>query len=156
MNDSIRNEKTICMAYCRNAIMSPTCMLPSATWWLPTQMMASVTPFMTSIMSGIMKAMTRLTNSIVLVRSVLALSKRFSSNSCRLNARITIMPDRFSRITRFSRSIRVCIRRNRGITIENTVRIRPMITTTASAMIHHMDRSLLTARMMPPTAMIGA
>ena len=27
MNDSIRKENTICMAYCMNAIMSPTCML---------------------------------------------------------------------------------------------------------------------------------
>ncbi len=37
--DIIKKAKTICMAYCMNAIMSPTCMFDSATWWAPTQMM---------------------------------------------------------------------------------------------------------------------
>ncbi len=105
MKESIRKEKTICMVYWRKAIMSPTCMLPAATWWLPTQMMISDRPFMTSIMAGIMIAKTRLTKSIVPVRSRLALSKRSCSKYCRLNARMTIMPERFSRVTRFRRSI---------------------------------------------------
>ena len=41
MIDSIRKEKTICMAYCMKAIMSPTCMVDAATWCAPTQMIAS-------------------------------------------------------------------------------------------------------------------
>ncbi len=114
MIDSIRKAMTICMAYCMKAIMSPTCMCDCATWCAPTQMIASDRPFMISIMKGIMTTMTRLTKSIVPVRSRLALSKRFSSKACRLKARITIMPERFSRLTRFRRSISVWMILNFG------------------------------------------
>ncbi len=95
--ESIRKAKTIWMAYCMKAIMSPTCICDWATSWAPTQMIRTVMPFMTSIMTGIITTMTRLMNRLTEVRSTLALSKRFSSNSCMLKARMTIMPDRFSR-----------------------------------------------------------
>ena len=60
--DSMRKAKMICMAYCMKAIMSPTCMSTGATWCAPTQMMSSESPFMMSIMTGIMTTMTRLMN----------------------------------------------------------------------------------------------
>ena len=59
--------------------MSPTCMTPSLTPWLPAQTMRTVTQFMTNIMSGIMKLMARFVNSWVSMRSRLAPSKRSSS-----------------------------------------------------------------------------
>ena len=111
---------------------------------------------MISIITGIMTTMTRLMNRLVLVRSWLALSKRFSSNACMLKARMTIMPDRFSRVTRLSRSIRLWMILNLGRAIEKTMMIRPSSTTTATAMIHHMDELLPSARITPPTPMMGA
>ena len=105
MNENIRKAMTICMAYCMKAIMSPTCMFEAATCLAPTQMIASISTFMISIINGNMMTMTRLTNRPRWSASMLALSKRFSSNFCMLKARTTIMPDRFSRITRLMRSI---------------------------------------------------
>ena len=61
------------------------------------------TPF--NIITGIMITMTRVMNSMVLVTSRLASSKRSSSCSCRLKARTTSMPARLSRTTRLSRSV---------------------------------------------------
>ena len=156
MIDSIRKAITTCKAYCMKAIMSPTCMADSATWCAPTQMISSISPFMTSIMSGIMLAMTRFTNRFVLVRSWLARSKRASSNAWVLNARTTIMPDRFSRTTRFRRSIKLWMILNLGSATENRAKIRTIRTTTARAMIHHMEVSVPVALMMPPIPRIGA
>ena len=45
---------------------------------------------------------------------------------------------------------------NLGSEIEKTIRIRPSRATTATAMIHHMEAPLPSARMTPPTPMIGA
>jgi hypothetical protein len=73
-----------------------------------------------------------------------------------LKARMTIMPERFSRITRLSRSIRLCMILNFGKAIENTTRIKPIRTMTARAIIHHIEALLASAMMMPPTPMIGA
>ena len=56
--DIIRKAKIICTAYCMKAIMSPTCIVPSFTWWAPTQMMTIITPFMRSIIAGIKNTMT--------------------------------------------------------------------------------------------------
>ena len=119
-------------------------------------MISSVRQFMTSIITGIITTMMRLMNSMVLVRSLLALSKRSSSKDCMLKARMTIMPDRFSRVTRLSRSISFWMILNFGRAMEKTVRIKPSRTTTARAMIHHMMELFPCARMTPPTPMIGA
>ncbi len=106
INDIIKKENTICMAYCRKAIISPTCIWASATWCAPIQMISSDRPFMITVMLGNMLTIARLTYRVVPVRSLLAWSKRFSSKGCILNARMTIIPDRFSRATRLSRSSR--------------------------------------------------
>ena len=63
-------------------------------------MMASDSPFMISIIRGIITTIRRLMNKLMAVRSRLALSKRCPSKACMLKARITIMPARFSRATR--------------------------------------------------------
>ena len=154
--DIIKKAKTICMAYCIKAIISPTCMVASATWWEPTQIIPNERPFMTSIITGIIVTITRATNKPVSVKSRLAISKRFSSSSCLLNARITIMPDRFSRVTRFSRSIRSCIILNFGTAIIKTMMIKPTKVTTATAIIHHILALFSTARIIPPIPMMGA
>ncbi len=118
--------------------------------------MAIDSPFMMSIISGIMITIKRLINRLTAVNSRLALSKRSSSNACMLNARMTIMPDRFSRATRFIRSISFWMILNLGRAIEMTITTRPISTITATAMIHHIDPPLPTARMTPPTPMMGA
>ena len=105
--DIIKKAKTICMAYCMKAIMSPTCICDWATACAPTQMISTLKPFITSIITGIITTIRRLMNRLTEVRSRLALSKRCCSKSCMLKARMTIMPDRFSRVTRLSRSIRL-------------------------------------------------
>ena len=94
----MRKAPMICMAYCMKAIISPTCMVESAIWCAPTQTMSRLTQFMMNIMAGIIKTITRLTNRLVPVRSLLALSNRSSSNFCVPKARMTIMPLRFSRV----------------------------------------------------------
>ncbi len=73
-----------------------------------------------------------------------------------LKARMTIIPARFSRVTRLSRSTSFWIILNFGRETEKTIETMPIRTTTARAMIHHMEELLPTARMMPPTPMIGA
>ena len=156
IKDIIRNEKTICMAYCMKAIMSPTCIWAAATCCDPIQMISSDSPFMMNIMVGNMATITRLMNRVVPVKSWLALSKRCSSNGCMLKARMTIIPERFSRSTRLSRSIRFCIALNFGSVTEKTTTTRLSRAATPTAMIHHIDESLSMARMMPPTPMIGA
>ncbi len=154
--DIIRKAKTICMAYCIKAIISPTCIVASATWCDPTQMMATVRPFISSIITGIIVTITRATNRLLSVRSRLALSKRTFSSSCLLKARMTIMPERFSRVTRFRRSIRLWIILNFGSEIEKTVKIKPSRAITATAIIHHIFGLLSIARITPPIPIIGA
>ena len=69
---------------------------------------------------------------------------------------MTIMPERFSRNTRLSRSIRLWMALNFGRATEKTAMIMPNMITTASAMIHHMLGLLPIARMVPPMPMMGA
>ena len=146
----------ICMVYWMKAIMSPTCMAESAIWWPPTHTISRETPFITSIITGIIVAMARNTNRLLSARSLLALSKRFSSKSCVANARMTIMPERFSRLTRFSLSTSCCMILKRGMAMAEIVQMRPRMSTTASAMTHAMLTLLLRAIMVPPIPMMGA
>ena len=52
-----------------NAVRSPTWMVPVSTLPAPTHTISTETPFITSIMTGIMKFMTRFVKSCVLYRS---------------------------------------------------------------------------------------
>ena len=90
------------------------------------------------------------------VRSALASENRFASSGSRTNARTTRMPVICSRSTRFTWSMRSCIRRNAG-----TIRETSSPSTTAAtgiATTSTIDSSTLwrTARMTPTTIVIGA
>ena len=65
----IRKDMMICMVYCKNAIMSPTCICPASTPFAPNQTMAMEITFIISIIVGIMQVMTRLTKRLVFVKS---------------------------------------------------------------------------------------
>ena len=153
---SIRKPMMICIVYWIKAIISPTCIWPLSMPWAPFHMISTETPFMISIMTGIMKVMARLTNRFVLVRSRLARSKRSSSCFCVLKARITGRPVRISRITRFTRSTRDCMMRNFGMATRNKSRMTSPISTTARPMIQDMDTLVWNTWITPPMARIGA
>ena len=128
----IRNDMMICIVYWIYAIMSPTCMVDSAMACPPTHMMSSVTRFMMSIMIGIVRLITRWVKRFVRVRSSFALSKRASSNFSFVNARTTSIATFKSTMT------------------------SPSKTMTASAMIQLSETLFCSAKIMPPTPMIGA
>ena len=118
--------------------------------------MSTDTPFMMSIIAGIMNVMTRFVNSCVRMRSVFAPSKRSSSKRWRSNARMTGRPVSISRATRFTRSMSFCMILKRGMA--SAMRM-PMTTnrhTTASTMIHAMDTFVDDTMTMPPMARMGA
>ena len=119
-------------------------------------MTSRVMRFMMSIMAGIIPDMVRFTNRLVLVRSRFTVSNLFSSNSWVSKALTTSIPSRFSRTTRFKRSMSFCTTWNFGITRLNMENTTVNSRTTARAMIHDMDLSLARAWRMPPTAMMGA
>ena len=111
MNMALMNRKLMmtCIAYWMKAIMSPTCRRLSAIWCPPNHTISRLTPFITSVITGIITVMARLTNSVLSVRSLLASSKRRCMKGWFANARTTIMPDSSSRATRFSLSTSFCI-----------------------------------------------
>ena len=152
----IRNDMMICIVYWIYAIMSPTCMVDSAMACPPTHMMSSVTRFMMSIMIGIVMLITRWVKRFVRVRSSFALSKRASSNFSFVNARTTSMPLKFSRLTRFNLSVKRCKLLNFGIATFKSTTTRHSSTMTASAMIQLSETLFCSAKIMPPTPMIGA
>ena len=112
---SIRNDITIIIAYVMKAVIAPTCILPASIFLAPNQTMPTVKTFMIIIIPGIINVITRFANNVVLVRSLLAASKRSSSVSSRPNARITESPVRISRETRLIRSTNFCINLNFGM-----------------------------------------
>ena len=118
--------------------------------------MSTDTPFMISIIRGIIKVIHLLTNRFVFVRSRFAFSKRSSSCFSRLNARITGIPVRISRDTRFSLSIRVCKIVNFGIATWNSTKITIRIRPTATPRIHVMEESVFNTLITPPIPRIGA
>ena len=58
----IKNAMMICMVYCRNAMISPTCIIPSSTLCPPTQIVSREMQFIMSIKIGIIKFIALLTN----------------------------------------------------------------------------------------------
>ena len=156
MREIIRNAAMICIVYWMKAIMSPTCMLPASMLPAPTHRISTHTPFMASIIMGIMPPMSRPTNSWVLRSAVEAASKRSSSRFWVTNARMTGRPVRVSRMTRFTRSICSCIRLKRGRPSAKSTPTMASTSATPTAMTHAMERLVSSARMMPPTPRIGA
>ena len=131
-------------------------MLPSSIRCPPNQMVATMARFMMSMSVGKMSANSRVTFSVVCVRSSFATANRSCSCCVRTKARITLMPVRFSRRTPLTASILTCITRNSGtafaiirpmtISISGTVTSRRLDSWTFSRM----------AMMMPPMAVTGA
>ena len=131
-------------------------MSPLSMRCAPNQSTATLDTLMTSMTSGNISAISLPTASETSVRSVLAPPKRSCSCSSRTNARMTRMPVICSRITRLTSSMLSCMARNSG-------RIREMMMPTpmTRAGITASSRpdsgtSSRSARMMPPTIMIGA
>ena len=66
---TMNTAKRICIAYCSDAIIAPTCIVPWSIRWLPNQMIAMLVRFSIRISAGIRNAIRRLTAIAVFVRS---------------------------------------------------------------------------------------
>ena len=122
----------------------------------PNQTISRLVPFMMRVIKGIMATMARLVNSWVLIRSLLALSKRSSSNFSRLKARTGMMPVRISRLTRFSRSTSVCMILNLGMATFIRTRMSSSSKATSSTTIQERPEELPMTCSTPPMPRMGA
>ena len=118
--------------------------------------MSRLVPFMIRVIKGIMATMARLVNSWVPIRSLLALSKRCSSNCSRLKARTGMMPVRISRLTRFSRSTSVCMILNLGMAMFIRKRMSSSSKATSSTTIQERPEELPMTCSTPPMPRMGA
>ena len=66
---TMNTANRICIAYCSDAIIAPTCIAPASMRWLPNQMIATLVRFSIRISAGISNAIRRFTAIAVLVRS---------------------------------------------------------------------------------------
>ena len=73
---TMNTANRICIAYCSDAIIAPTCIVPASIRWLPTQMIAMLVRFSITISAGIRNAIRRFTAIAVFVRSRFAWSNR--------------------------------------------------------------------------------
>ncbi len=122
----------------------------------PNQMTATDDPLTTNMTIGNINAISRPTPSETSISDVLASSNRFCSRRSRTNARITRMPAICSRITRLTRSMRTCMDRKSGRIRDTMSVISTIRTGTTTTSSPESGTSWLSARMMPPTHMIGA
>ena len=111
---------------------------------------------MIKFMIGIRVAMALLTNKLTFVKSLLALSKRFSLNFSLPKALMTKTPDKFSRIVKFNLSIKVCIILNFGNTTTIAITKTTTITTKIIPMIQVILGEFVIALYNAPTPIIGA
>ena len=152
----IKNDIIICIAYCINAIISPTCIVPKSTWWDPTHTIKSVSPFIISIITGIIDDINLLTNKFVLVKSLFALSNLTSSCFWVLKALITNIPVRCSLVTKFNLSTNFWTALNLGIANPNNTLTSNEIRITPTAIIQVIFVSVLNTFITPPMPNIGA
>ena len=146
----------ICIVYVINAIISPICILPLSIFFAPNQTIRTLTPFITSIIIGIINVITLFVNNCVPVRSLLAASNLFSSSFSLPKALITNTPVNISLEIRFNLSIRDCIILNLGIAIPTNIITRLIKTTTASTIIQFRPVFVFNTFVIPPIARIGA
>jgi len=73
---TMNTANRICIAYCRNAIIAPTCIAPASIRRLPNQMIAMLVRFNIKIIAGIRYAIRRFTVMAVVVTSRFAASNR--------------------------------------------------------------------------------
>ncbi len=109
-----------------------------------------------TISAGMRKAMSRLSDRAVFVRSRLAASKRSRWCAPRSNARITRTPLRPSPSTRFRRSIFTCIACDSGSAPRRITPKTSAITGITAMSTHASCVSCDSARITPPMAIIGA
>jgi len=152
----ITNENMICMAYCRKAIISPTCMLPLSIRMPPAHTITILVKFITSIIMGSIDAFTILTLMAVEVSSLFASPNRFFSWPMRLKARITRIPVRFSRSTRLSLSSFTCIALKSGMPLRAIIRSMPARSGSTTTKTSERVASLDTAIIIPPIHISGA
>ena len=140
----------------RKATSDPTLMVPLAMRLPPNQITATLDTLITTVTVGNITAISRPERSDVPVRSALPWRKRSVSSGSRTKARTTRMPVSCSRSTWLMRSMRTCMRRNWGIMREIVVPTASSSTGMATTRIHARPTSWLSARMMPPAAVMGA
>ncbi len=73
---TMNTANRICIAYCSDAIIAPTCIVPWSMRWLPNQMMATLVRLSITIRAGMRQAIRRFTAIAVLVKSRFAWSNR--------------------------------------------------------------------------------
>ena len=138
------------------AIISPISSVPSLIAFAPNHTIAIVEKFIIIVIAGITIAIVLCTKRFVIRRSLLDFSNRFSSCFSLPNARITIRPERFSRLTRLSLSISFCSALILGIAAMRPIPIMLSRIPTATSRIQLIPLLLLSASMMLPTAIVGA
>ena len=156
MNVAITTDIRIWTRYDRYATSEPTSTLPLFTSRPPIQSTAMLARLMSRFTVGNIPDISRPPRSDTTVRSVLADSNRSDSCGSRTKARTTRIPVICSRRTRFTWSIRSCMRRNAG-TMNATI-VPRMIAAAGIAMTRTIERptSSRTARITPTTIVIGA
>ena len=153
--ESIRKDMMMSIVYVINAVMAPTCNVPSSILWAATHSISMLTQNIRSIRSGIMKVMTLFTKSMVFVRSLFASSNLSSSFFSLPKALITGIPVSISLDTRFTRSTSFCMTLNLGIAMTIRVPIRTIIAMTDTTIIHPICAPVFITFIIPPTARIG-
>ncbi len=131
-------------------------MVPLAMRWPPNQTTATLDKLVTSMTAGNMSAISRPAPSDTSNRSSFATANLARSAGSRTKARITRTPAICSRSTLLMASIRSCMSRNSGRILEM---IRVTSTPSTGTATTRMDDSFtfwFSARMIPPTQMIGA
>ncbi len=118
------------VAYCKNAIMSPICIMPISTCLAPIQIIRIETPLIKNVMTGVTTDISLFKNIFRFVISLLTPSNLFSSVFSLLNARITNMPSNCSLVTRFSLSTNFWEALNLGSAMANTAIIKAIIPAT--------------------------
>ena len=114
----IINDIKISVAYCRKAIISPICIVPASTWFVPIHIIATDNALNAKVMTGIGNPITRFKNRFNFVISSFTFLKRCSSYFSLSNARMTNIPSSCSRDTRFNWSTSSCDFLNFGIVKE--------------------------------------
>ena len=140
----------------RKATSAPIVIVPWLMRLAPNQITATLDTLTTTVTVGNITAISRPAFSDVEVSTSFATRNRSVSSGSRTKARTTRTPVSCSRRIWLMRSMRSCMRRNCGIIREIVVPTASRSTGIATTRIHDRPTSWLRARMMPPTAVIGA
>ena len=106
---SIKKDITICIVYVINAVIAPTCNVPSSILLEATHTISTVIPYIINVIIGIINVITLFVKRVVFVRFLLASSNLCSSFCSLPNALITESPVSISLDTRLTASTSFCI-----------------------------------------------